>query len=175
MTETFTTTWQHNQPELVLLNPWTATEDDWREGPSRQWAREHRLLEVEHAHCAHALYRMYCPGGCQRRFFDHVRTWLPWPFGDDGAGRVFMLSHVYDGSAETIAEAKAYAKAHGLTLYKNYPFDDWYGNGTTALRFSVDSPVVAYPIEWTAAGLLTLWPPTGRDGKISTWGAAAEE
>jgi hypothetical protein len=122
---------------------------------ARKWALEGRyLLCGGVSECAHGFYLMdSCPGECRKiARLDHVNLWVPSDISEDTDRRAFLLYHPY---IKTPGEATdAYARAHGLELVTSLPGDDWYGNGTLAIRLAIPSRPPLWPLEWDARGLL---------------------
>jgi len=102
------------------------TQDEWRS----RWG----IRESFASRCPHALkvgrcaVRVCDQGIGWHDFLDHARMWR---YSD---GRLFLLAHVYDWSAEKEEDAALWAATHGLSWAVLEP-DGWYGHGTTPIRF----------------------------------------
>ena len=94
-----------------------------------------------------------CPSHCREvASLDHVNIWAPTDVREAEGQRAFLLYHPY--KKELQEHARAYAKAHGLEVEVNRPGDNWYGNGTLAVRMSIPGLSDLWPLERDAVTLL---------------------
>lgn len=122
---------------------------------ARSWALRNRyLLCGGIAQCAHGLYLMTeCPGSCRdAALLDHVNVWVPTEIGEATRERAFILYHPYLKQLEE--RTYTYAKAHGFDVEQDRSGDDWYGSGALAVRLTIPSSSVLWPLEQDALGLL---------------------
>lgn len=128
--------------ELVKLWIGATTYDLQRWAETRGVKESHRRW----SDCLHGLVGRGAPSrsmncGCPRgdsELLDHARLW------NRGGRPAFLLAHVYGDVSpwsEGWVRAQEYADAFGVRVVVGDPADDWYGFGTTPLRYELRLPL----------------------------------